>query len=453
MDIDDGDENNESESDENENDESDDSSDDTSDSSDDDNNDNDDDDAPQIPNIIEDETSDEGTNSDGNIDDTAVPELDDDSLSYPSDDDAQGVAAVYTGEGDNDDDDDDTVVYDEVDVERNRQRINIDEGAAVDATESASAPSGEMGSVVTTDGQHRHSARLRKDGVKSKYKRATQHLVYTEKKRAFQMLMKTREAEKQPMDQMRTAMGVLFAQMSAKAGIREFGMRAVAALIKEFTQQTQGAVPGNPVVVPIDPDGLSHEDIKQALEAVNLISEKRSGEIKGRMCANGSKQRQFLHEGETVASPTVSVEGLLTTLLIATYEGRSVVSFDVPGAFLQADMPDDKLVLLVLRGEFVDYMCKVNPDHLPNVQIGKKGKKVLYMRVVKAIYGCIESALQWYKLFKDTLEKDGFELNPYDLCVANKVIDGKQCTIAWYVDDCIVTQMSFVVLKHISDRM
>jgi len=29
----------------------------------------------------------------------------------------------------------------------------------------------------------------------------------------------------------------------------------------------------------------------------------------------------------------------------------------------------------------------------------------------------------------------GFELNPYDPCVANCMIDGKQCTIAWYVDD------------------
>ena len=29
----------------------------------------------------------------------------------------------------------------------------------------------------------------------------------------------------------------------------------------------------------------------------------------------------------------------------------------------------------------------------------------------------------------------GFKLNPYDRCVANKTINGKQCTIAWYVDD------------------
>ena len=29
----------------------------------------------------------------------------------------------------------------------------------------------------------------------------------------------------------------------------------------------------------------------------------------------------------------------------------------------------------------------------------------------------------------------GFKLNPYDLCVANSQIKGKQCTIAWYVND------------------
>ena len=29
----------------------------------------------------------------------------------------------------------------------------------------------------------------------------------------------------------------------------------------------------------------------------------------------------------------------------------------------------------------------------------------------------------------------GFVLNPYDLCVANKVVDGKQITVCWHVDD------------------
>ena len=29
----------------------------------------------------------------------------------------------------------------------------------------------------------------------------------------------------------------------------------------------------------------------------------------------------------------------------------------------------------------------------------------------------------------------GFKLNPYDLCVANKMVNGRQLTVGWYVDD------------------
>ena len=41
----------------------------------------------------------------------------------------------------------------------------------------------------------------------------------------------------------------------------------------------------------------------------------------------------------------------------------------------------------------------------------------------------------WYNLYVDILKENGFVLNPYDRCVANKIINGKQCTIMFYVDD------------------
>ena len=47
----------------------------------------------------------------------------------------------------------------------------------------------------------------------------------------------------------------------------------------------------------------------------------------------------------------------------------------------------------------------------------------------------IESALRWYELFTGTLCGMGFKLNPYNRCVANKMIEGSQCTVGWYVDD------------------
>ena len=46
----------------------------------------------------------------------------------------------------------------------------------------------------------------------------------------------------------------------------------------------------------------------------------------------------------------------------------------------------------------------------------------------------------------------GFQLNPYDLCVANKVIDESQCTICFYVDDNTISHKDpNVVQKVISD--
>ena len=102
--------------------------------------------------------------------------------------------------------------------------------------------------------------------------------------------------------------------------------------------------------------------------------------------------------------------------------------------------------------EFVVIMCEVNPEYKDHVRT-KNGKKVLYVQVLKAIYGMIESALRWYELFTGTLCGMGFELNPYDCCVANKMIDGNQCTVGWYVDDNKVSHISNKVNTMIVDAI
>ena len=48
----------------------------------------------------------------------------------------------------------------------------------------------------------------------------------------------------------------------------------MAAIIKEFKQLNEGAVPGKPVVVPTDAASLTPLEKKKALPAVNLIKEK-----------------------------------------------------------------------------------------------------------------------------------------------------------------------------------
>ena len=77
----------------------------------------------------------------------------------------------------------------------------------------------------------------------------------------------------------------------------------------------------------------------------------------------------------------------------------------------------------------------------------------MYVRVLRALYGCIESALLWYELYSSTLQDMGFELNPYDKCVANKMIDGKQCTIVFYVDDNKVSHADPTVVTQVLDQI
>ena len=91
---------------------------------------------------------------------------------------------------------------------------------------------------------------------------------------------------------MRKTVHILLTQMSATKGFKMFGESALAAMVKELKQLNNGTMPNKPVIVPINPDSLTEDEKTQALEAVNLIKQKRHGKIKGRTCANGSKQRK-----------------------------------------------------------------------------------------------------------------------------------------------------------------
>ncbi len=95
---------------------------------------------------------------------------------------------------------------------------------------------------------------------------------------------------------------------------------------------------------------------------------------------------------------------------------------DVVGAYLLANSED--FTLLKMEGESVNIMCDVCHGYRKFVTT-ENGKQVLYLQLMKALYGCVKSALLWYKLFTGTLQGMGFALNPYESCIANKTVNGK----------------------------
>ena len=66
------------------------------------------------------------------------------------------------------------------------------------------------------------------------------------------------------------------------------------------------------------------------------MKQKRCGKIKGRGCAEGRKQVEYLIKYDTSA-PTVATEALFLMCLIKATEHRKVATVDIPGAFMQAD--------------------------------------------------------------------------------------------------------------------
>ena len=69
----------------------------------------------------------------------------------------------------------------------------------------------------------------------------------------------------------------IMTQMTATAGIKKHGDKAVSALMSEFTQ-----LDSKSVFTPVDATKLTRAQKRAALRAIKLIKEKRCGKIKGK---------------------------------------------------------------------------------------------------------------------------------------------------------------------------
>ena len=158
---------------------------------------------------------------------------------------------------------------------------------------------------------------------------------------------------------------------------------------------------------------ISQEQRRDALASINIIKEKRGGGIKGRSVAVGRKQKNF-YKTYYITSLTISTYTLLMTLMVDVWEQLAVGTSYVRVAYLQADMED--LAILRKVGTSVDVLCKVNREY-KHFLIEERGNKLIYLRIKKALYGCIQLEMLLYNIFSETLKKMVFKINPYTISV------------------------------------
>ena len=233
-------------------------------------------------------------------------------------------------------------------------------------------------------------------------------------------------------------------QMGWKKGLKMFQEKGEMAIEKELKQihDMEGFNPKHW-------HELTKDERAHALKYLMYLKEKRDGKIKGRGCADGRPQRLYIPKGEA-SSPTASLAGLIITCVIDAYEGRKVATADIPGAFLQTKMPkDEKDVHVVLDGRIAELLAKIAPDVYQEYIHQHRGQKMIYCKLNVALYGTLKAALLFWRKLTESLKIRGFVINPYNWCIANKTINGKQCTIVWHVDDLKISHVSEDVLDDI----
>jgi hypothetical protein len=110
---------------------------------------------------------------------------------------------------------------------------------------------------------------------------------------------------------------------------------------------------------------------------------------------------------------------------------------DIPNALIQTRVEGEKDMAFIKIGQvLVDILVDIAPDvYKSYVTENKKGiKQLLVVQCQNALYGTtVVASLLYYRKFAKSLTDIEFKINPYDPCVANKMIDGEQMTIFFHV--------------------
>jgi hypothetical protein len=142
-----------------------------------------------------------------------------------------------------------------------------------------------------------------------------------------------------------TLENIVMTQNSVKKGLKVFGDAGVKAVLNELQQLYD-----RKVLKPKGLDELTGKQRRDSLHYLMFLKQKRCGKIKGRGCADGRKQREYLTKEDT-SPPTVSIESVLLSCTIDAKE-------DIPGVFMQTDM--DEIVHMVLEGKKAKLLVKID---------------------------------------------------------------------------------------------
>ena len=263
------------------------------------------------------------------------------------------------GSGDNDEDGDKDVDEDEVNDNSSDEDDDDDEPAAATDALEGNESDGDQGA---------RRSRRRGKGTTKKYANYSLLMATKRARRGGQwralircgcvFLSSDNLSDTKPIpeeDREEFALGVALIHYSMNAGIKKFKAKGEAGVTKELTQMHDMNV-----FRPIEVESLTYDEKKKALLSLMFLKEKRDSSVKARMCADGRKQKDGTWSKQDTTLLTVATELMFITAVIDAHEGHDVACFNIPGAFLHADV--DKDITMVLKGRLAELMDQVAPN-------------------------------------------------------------------------------------------
>ena len=160
------------------------------------------------------------------------------------------------------------------------------------------------------------------------------------------------------------------------------------------------------------------------------------------------KQRRKINPMDTSAT-TVALKLVMLMAAINNAEGRDVAIMDIPEAFISASFLKDEIVNIVFQLRMAEFIVNTDPRICGQyIFKGTNRSLMLYVQLKKVLYILLRSAFLFYEKLVGDLKANGFKLNPYDCCVINKIVNGKQLTIFWHVDDLKVFYVDMNVVTN-----
>jgi hypothetical protein len=222
-----------------------------------------------------------------------------------------------------------------------------------------------------------------------------------------------------------------YAMMTEGVGPSERAKKTKAAEIVEIKQVFEELQALEPVERTDLPKGVkvlgSHLFMVE-----KFMADGQHDKFKSRLVSHGNEQDSTLYPDRS--SPMMAMHTIMTVLMVAACNSNChMEKLDVKDAFIQTEMKGTP-VYIKCRGKLKGLILETYPKY--GKYVG--ADRVLYCKLKKALYGCVQASKLWYEKLRSFLYKQGYLCSEVDPCLFCRVVREDVYLLVVYVDDVLL---------------